>query len=112
MIRAALVLLLLALPAHAQDDPAAPGTGSVEEGMGLIERGMRSVLDGLLQQMQPAMDDLGQALTEMRPMAEELMKLIDDIGNYEAPVVLENGDILIRRKPEPPAPLKEGEVEL
>jgi hypothetical protein len=56
----------------------------------------------------------------MKPMADQLFRLIDDIGNYEAPVVLENGDILIKRKPAapaplpapPPAPLKEGEVEL
>jgi hypothetical protein len=40
------------------------------------------------------------------------MRLIDDIGNYEAPVVLDNGDILIKRKPAAPTPLKEGEVEL
>jgi hypothetical protein len=112
MIRAALVLLLLSLPAYAQDQPAQPEGGSVEEGMGLIEQGMRSVLEGLLQQMQPTFDDMSQKLSELRPMAEQLMKLIDDIGNYEAPVVLENGDILIRRKPAAPAPLNEGEIEL
>ncbi len=56
--------------------------------------------------MQPALEEMGRALNEMRPMAEQLLKLIDDIGNYEAPVVLANGDILIRRKPErrPPRP--------
>jgi hypothetical protein len=62
--------------------------------------------------MQPAIEDMGRALSEMRPMAEDLMRLMDNIGNYEAPVVLENGDILIRRKPPPPEPLKEGEIEL
>ncbi len=55
---------------------------------------------------------MGRALNEMRPMAEQLLKLIDDIGNYEAPVVLENGDILIRRKLPPPRPLQNGEIEL
>jgi hypothetical protein len=73
---------------------------------------MRSILDGLITEMQPTIDEMGQALTEMKPMAEKLLGLIDDIGNYEAPVVLENGDILIRRKPAAPQPLREGEVEL
>jgi hypothetical protein len=105
---AALILALGPTGAPAQDPPPS----DTEEGMALVERGLRSILDGFLTEMKPALDDMGRALTEMRPVAEDLLKLIDDIGNYEAPVVLENGDILIRRKPEPPAPLKEGEVEL
>jgi hypothetical protein len=108
--------MLFALPAHAQEAPApGPVPEGTEQGMELIERGMRSILEGFFTEMQPAIEDMGRALTEMRPMAEQLLKLIDDIGNYEAPVVLENGDILIRRKPappEPPEPLKEGEIEL
>jgi hypothetical protein len=104
-------LMLLALPVHAQDTPAPP-PGGVEEGVDLLQRGMRSILDGLITEMQPTIDEMGQALTEMKPMAEKLLGLIDDIGNYEAPVVLENGDILIRRKPAAPQPLREGEVEL
>ena len=89
-----------------------PPPEAEEDGMALVERGLRSILDGFMTEMKPALDDMGRALTELRPMAEDLMKLIDDISNYEAPVVLDNGDILIRRKPDPPAPLKEGEVEL
>jgi hypothetical protein len=106
--------MLFALPGHAQDAPA-PVPEGTEQGMELIERGMRSILEGFFTEIQPAIEDMGRALTEMRPMAEQLLKLIDDIGNYEAPVVLENGDILIRRKPAPPAPpepLKDGEIEL
>ena len=113
-----LTLMLLALPVQAQETPAPlpPPDGSVEEGVDLLQRGMRSILDGLMTEMQPAIDEMSRALTEMKPMADQLFKLIDDIGNYEAPVVLENGDILIKRKPAAPAPLpaplKEGEVEL
>ena len=113
-----LMLMLLALPARAQEAPAPlpPPEGGVEEGVDLLQRGMRSILDGLFTEMQPAIEDMSRALTEMKPMADQLFKLIDDIGNYEAPVVLENGDILIKRKPAAPAPLpaplKEGEVEL
>ena len=112
-----LTLMLLALPAPAQEAPALPpADGNVEEGVDLLQRGMRSILDGLFTEMQPAIEDMSRALTEMKPMADQLFRLIDDIGNYEAPVVLENGDILIKRKPAAPAPLpaplKEGEVEL
>jgi hypothetical protein len=116
-----LTLMLLALPARAQEAPALPpADGNVEEGVDLLQRGMRSILDGLFTEMQPAIEDMSRALTEMKPMAGQLFRLIDDIGNYEAPVVLDNGDILIKRKPAAPAPvpaplpapLKEGEVEL
>ena len=115
MKRLALALLLSALPAQAQETETPAPPDATEEGVDLIERGMRSILEGLFTEMQPAIEDMGRALNEMRPMAEQLLKLIDDIGNYEAPVILENGDILIRRKPEPPeppAPLKDGEIEL
>ena len=108
-----LMLMLMALPVQAQEAPAPlPPESGVEEGVDLLQRGMRSILDGLFTEMQPAIDEMGRALTEMKPMADQLFKLIDDIGNYEAPVVLDNGDILIRRKPAAPEPLKEGEVEL
>ena len=106
------VLLLSALPAFGQDEPALPAPGPADEGVDLLQRGMRSILEGFIAEMEPALDEMSRALTEMRPMAEQLLGLIDDIGNYEAPVVLENGDILIRRKPDPPEPLKEGEIEL
>jgi len=101
----AMLLALAAPPAAAQDRPPdGPPTGTE-----LIERGMQSLLEGLFTEMRPALDEMGRALSDLRPMAEELMRLVDDIGNYEAPVILDNGDILIRRKP---APLREGEVEL
>jgi len=118
---AVLMLMLLALPAPAQEAPAPPPTGgSVQEGVDLLQRGMQSILDGLVTEMQPAIDGMSRALTEMRPLADQLFTLIDNIGNYEAPVMLVNGDILIRRKPAAPvplpqplpAPLKEGEVDL
>lgn len=115
MKHAVLILMLLALPARAQEAPAPPpppADGGVEEGVDLLQRGFQSILEGLFTEMQPAIDEMGRALTEMKPMADQLFRLIDDIGNYEAPVVLENGDILIRRKPAAPEPLKEGEVEL
>jgi len=112
MKHVALILMLSAAPVVAQQPPAPAPENGMEEGVDLLERGMRSILDGLFTQMQPTIDEMGRALTELRPMADQLFGLIDDIGNYDAPVVLDNGDILIRRKPAAPAPLKEGEVEL
>ncbi|MCA3510570.1 MAG: AAA+ family ATPase [Rhodobacter sp.] len=117
MKHAVLMLMLLALPVRAQEVPAPPPSGgSVQEGVDLLERGMRSILDGLVTEMQPAIDGMSRALTGMGPLADQVFALIDNIGNYEAPVILENGDILIRRKPAAPpplpAPLKEGEVDL
>ena len=41
-------------------------------------------------------------MTEMTPMLESLREKIDDLSNYEAPEVMPNGDIIIRRKPDAP----------
>jgi hypothetical protein len=111
-----LALVALSPPLRAEEAPIPP-QGGVEEGMNLVERGMRSILEGIFTEMQPAIEDMSRALGDVRPMAEQLLRMIDDIGNYEAPVVLDNGDILIRRKPAaptpPPAePLRDGEIEL
>lgn len=91
---AALCLALVAAPLAAQEGPqpdrapeAAPDSTSedqVEQGFGLLQEGTRLMLRGLLDQMQPALRDLGAA--------------IDDLNAYEMPEVLPNGDILIRRK--------------
>jgi hypothetical protein len=42
-------------------------------------------------------DDLG-------PLLNSLQDKIDDLGQYELPEVLPNGDIIIRRKPKPKLP--------
>lgn len=46
------------------------------------------------------------------PMLTRLSRLIDDLPTYEAPEILPNGDILIRRKPDTPAPTEEGADDL
>ncbi|WP_238366997.1 hypothetical protein [Mesobacterium pallidum] len=98
-------LIALPLPAAAQ-----------EEGSDLMKRGLQLFFDGLHEEMEPAlreldllMDDFGPALrdfaTEMGPALRELLAEVEDWSVYEAPEVLPNGDILIRRKPEaPPLP--------
>lgn len=51
---------------------------------------------------------------KVAPMMERLQELIDDIDAYEAPEVLPNGDIIIRRKTprDPPDESEEGGVDL
>lgn len=95
--------LALTAPAHllAQD-----GQTDREQGFTLMERGLRLLFDGLMQDMEPALDEMAEALQDLEPMARQLAGLIGDVQHYEPPERLENGDIIIRRKlgaPPPPA---------
>jgi hypothetical protein len=108
------ISLSLALPAFAEE----PKT----EGFSLMEEGAKLVLRGLMTEMEPAFDEMEKALDDMQPLLKdigpqfaELMALMGDIRNYDTPVVLPNGDILIRRKvPLAPkfAPGPNGEIDL
>ncbi len=103
MMKHALCLIaVLATPAMAET-PAAPPAG-VQEGVGLMQQGAEMLLRGLMANMEPALKDMGEAVAEMEPKLRELMAIVDDITNYHPPELLENGDILIRRKT--PAELK------
>lgn len=94
--------LALPLPAFAQDD--------VEEGFSLMEEGAKLLFRGLMSEMEPALEDFAQELepaldlfaNEMGPAFLKLMQTIDSVSNYQAPEVLPNGDILIRRRPNAP----------
>lgn len=101
MKHAALViaLALAPLPAIAQD--TAPAPDAAEE-PGLMERGLALFFEGFRQEMEPALGEMGKALEEMKPAMDQLMGMIDSITNYQAPEMLENGDIIIRRKPDAP----------
>lgn len=105
----------LAVPALAEEPQG--------EGFSLMEEGAKLVLKGLMTEMEPAFDEMEKALGEMQPLLQdlgpqfaELMALIGDFRNYDAPVVLPNGDILIRRKaplaPKFDLPGPNGEIEL
>ena len=97
MKRAVLALLItLSTPAMAED------------GTSLMEEGAKLFFQGLIDQMDPALDDLrglaDQVEPAMREFADkmgsafiEMMAVVDDIGNYEMPEFLPNGDIIIRR---------------
>ena len=107
------LLYSLAAPVAAEDD-------NPER---LMERGTQMFLEGLLQRMQPTINDLqGLAaelgpqldafLTEMGPALQGLLEQVEDWSAYHPPEVLENGDIIIRRKEPKTPPLAEGEIEL
>ncbi|MBM1815273.1 hypothetical protein [Pseudosulfitobacter pseudonitzschiae] len=105
----------LATPSYAQDDG---------EGLSLMERGARMFMEGIMKEMEPAIDNLGELAEEfgpamrsfaetMGPALRDLMGQVEDWSVYDAPEILPNGDIIIRRKPEAPEYLpKEGEVEI
>jgi len=67
----------------------------------MMERGAQEFLEGLLREMQPAWQEFQGFLDEMGPAFLELMDDIQDWSAYEAPEILDNGDIIIRRKPDP-----------
>lgn len=128
-MRVLLALCLAATPALAQETPAPVPDPREDDGFSLMEEGARLVLRGLMEEMQPALDEMGKALDEVGPALEgfgdevgpkirQLIAMIDDFKNYDAPVMLPNGDILIRRNaplvPVEPdiVPGPNGEIEL
>ncbi|WP_281824103.1 hypothetical protein [Jannaschia rubra] len=100
-----LALLLAATPAVAQDTDTDGGSGD-------MERGFRLFLDGLSEQMEPALRDLKglarDAAPVLRRLQDELGEVVDDLDTYQAPEILPNGDILIRRKEPLEGPLPDG----
>lgn len=87
---------------------AAPAAGQDAEGPGPVERGVESMLRGLMAEMAPAIDDLETTMTLLEG-------IVGRIEEYEAPRMLPNGDIVIRRRRAPPGPEiapGDGEVEL
>lgn len=70
------------------------------DGSSLMERGAQQFLEGLLQEMQPAWEEMRSFMEEMGPAMMGLIEEVKDWSAYEPPEMLENGDIIIRRKPE------------
>jgi len=73
-----------------------------EDGSSLMERGAQQFLEGLLQEMEPAWRELQGFMDAMGPAMIELMDEVQDWSAYEPPEILDNGDIIIRRKPQVP----------
>lgn len=103
MKTAALILALTLAPAPLLAQEATPETPEAEaEGPSLMERGMALFFDGFQQEIEPALDGMAGALTGVAPALDAMMGMIDDMTNYSMPEMLENGDIIMRRKPEAP----------
>ncbi|MCA0938354.1 hypothetical protein CLG85_013150 [Yangia mangrovi] len=125
----------LATPAFSQaadtpgesEDTLDNGPGLMERGADMFLRGLRDELDPALQDLKGLADRMGPALQsfvdEMGPAMAQLSEQIEDWTLYEAPEMLPNGDILIRRRekldPEAPEAAPEmpeagpgGEIEL
>lgn len=98
-------LLMLSTPLQAE-----------EGGSSLMERGAEMFWEGLRKEMAPSLKELEglvatigpsmQAfLQEMGPALAEIAQKVEDWSAYEAPEILPNGDIIIRKKqklkPEP-----------
>ena len=103
--------LASATPVLAQD---------AEEPPSLMERGAQMFLEGLMAEVEPRLDDLqgfaqefGPAMRgffeEMGPAFRDLLAEVEDWSAYHPPEMLPNGDIIIRRKAEEPAPEAPGE---
>lgn len=103
-------VLSLTVPLSAQESPAEESG----EGMSLMERGARLLMEGLMKEMEPALEGLEELgptfrsfAQEMGPALAEILKEVEDWSAYHPPERLPNGDIIIRRKtpdkaPEPP----------
>ncbi|WP_425592021.1 hypothetical protein [Epibacterium ulvae] len=96
-----------------------------EEPPSLIEQGLELFMQGLQDEMSPALEtmqdlleqvgpSLGAFLAEMGPALADIASEIEDWSAYELPEILPNGDIIIRKKPTEDAdePRPDGEIEL
>ena len=108
MKRLILAAALVAAPlaGHAQDSP--------DEGSNAIEEGAQLFLRGLLEEVQPPLQELAgigarnlltlQAMVDqMGPAFAEVFEQIDSITYYQPPEILRNGDIIFRRNADAPA---------
>lgn len=88
---------------------AAAQDANDDTGLSLMERGAQMLLEGLMREMEPAMEGLqdmaeefGPALrdftAQMGPALRGLLEEVEDWSVYHPPEMLENGDIIIRRK--------------
>lgn len=93
------------------------------EGRSLMERGAELFLEGLMDEMAPALqefqklaEEMGPAFLDfaeqMGPALRDLMQKVEDWSAYHPPEILPNGDIIIRRKTPAEMDAPQGEIEL
>ena len=118
------LIALLSLPVQAEETPVPEAAPKPEEGLSLMEEGARLLLRGLLQEVEPGIEELKglaegmepalrQFVDEMGPAMADIIGKMGDITQYHPPEMLPNGDIILRRKtPLVPDKPNRGEVEL
>ena len=99
---------------------AAPLTAAAQEtdehgGRSLMQDGARQFLEGLMEEMDPALEglegmarELGPQLRDfagaMGPALRDMLDEVEDWSAYHPPERLPNGDIIIRRREDAPQP--------
>lgn len=104
-----IALCLAAAPAaHAQEQEPDTGRSLMEQGMELFFEGLRDEMSPALRELQGLADEMGPPmrdfLREMGPAMARILAQVEDWTRYEAPEILPNGDIIIRRKRDDEAP--------
>lgn len=102
--RTILALVIAAQPALAQDTSESEGRGLMQRGLELFFKGFRDEMSPAMENMRKLAEEFGPAMqsfmAEMGPALSDLMEQVKDWSVYEAPEILPNGDIIIRRKPD------------
>lgn len=91
-----------------------PAAAQEERGLSLMERGAQLFLEGILREMEPALEGLENMGPQLRSFAQEMgpaladiLEQVKDWSAYHPPEILPNGDIIIRKK----APGEDGAAE-
>lgn len=79
--------------------PFAPGCERLPRLFQDLERDLGPLFRDLERDVAPLLEGLGR---RVEPYLRDLAEMLGDLNRWEAPVVLPNGDILIRRRPAPP----------
>lgn len=91
-----------------------------DDGFSLMEEGAKLFFEGIMREMEPAMDDLRGLAEEMEPAFRkfaqdmgpafaDLLGKIENLNSYHPPEMLPNGDIILRKKT--PQEMKEGDAD-
>ncbi|MEM9716646.1 MAG: hypothetical protein AAF826_09025 [Pseudomonadota bacterium] len=95
IVYAACLTLALSTPAWAEEPKQGFSLWDLFDEMEMMAEDAMPLMESWMERLQPQLQALGST--------------IGDLSMYEAPEVLPNGDIIIRRKLGPP---KEGEIDL
>ena len=98
LIPAFVAVSLTACPLAAQDQEGENGSSLMERGAELFWKGLREEMAPSLQELMSKIGPSMQSfLAEMGPALAEIADKVEDWSRYEAPEILPNGDIIIRR---------------